>query len=226
MLEQSSFASHLENASAQWLSLTPQGVLHAFSSLTPSAEQLALQTLLRGAETQNMTDWLATVDLNSQEPEQEPVLEPESLLALALDKKWIELTSSAVQAPDTRLGDFIEYVIAPLSGNRRVVLSSDSGFVLGYVGVEEQDAEVLSAAAAEFGDYAQRQSQRGFGAAGRYVSFFSDPLLLLPDWSLVPFWVDGNGYWLAIGQEPLLNNQALVELVWGICIAAERFAAV
>lgn len=218
MSEQSTPASDV-NAQAQWLSLTPQGVLHAFASDHPSSEQRALQDLLRAENTQEVALWLAIVDASAAD------LDRHALLAQAQARNWVELTSHAVSAPDTRLGDFIEHVIAPLSGERQVVLAADSGFTLGFVGVDESMADTLSAAAVEFADYAQRQSQRGFGAAGRYVSFFSDPLLLLPDWSLVPLWVDGNGYWLAIGQEPLLNSQALVELVWGICIAGHRFTA-
>lgn len=37
----------------------------------------------------------------------------------------------------------------------------------------------------------------------------ADPEFLLPRFSSVPFWVDGAGYWLLLGGEPLLNNPAL-----------------
>jgi hypothetical protein len=36
--------------------------------------------------------------------------------------------------------------------------------------------------------------------------------------------VDGAGYWLVLGGEPLLNNPAMVELLWGIKAAGTRFA--
>ena len=39
----------------------------------------------------------------------------------------------------------------------------------------------------------------------------------------MPFWVDGSGYWLVVAGEPLLNNLAMVELVWSIRLAANRF---
>ena len=48
--------------------------------------------------------------------------------------------------------------------------------------------------------------------------------MLLPTTSFALFWVDGTGYWLIIGGEPLLNNTALVELIWGIRHAGDKFA--
>lgn len=39
------------------------------------------------------------------------------------------------------------------------------------------------------------------------------------------FWVDGIGYWLILGGEPLLNNRALVDLAWGLRIAGNKFSA-
>lgn len=202
-----------QTAEGSWLALTPQGVLHAFSSPEPDEQQQALQALLRADQALGVEQWLGAGQ------------EREALLATARQRHWVQLVNRPIQAPDTRLADFIQHVIAPLSGQSRAVLASDTGFSLGYVGVDEEKAELLSAAAADYAEYAVRQSQRGLLAVGHYVSFFSDPLLLIPDWSLVPFWVDGNGYWLALGQEPLLNNQALVELVWGVSIAGHRFAA-
>ena len=48
--------------------------------------------------------------------------------------------------------------------------------------------------------------------------------MLMPDTSLALFWVDSVGYWLILGGEPLLNNRALVELIWGIHAAGSKFA--
>ena len=74
-------------------------------------------------------------------------------------------------------------------------------------------------------DFAARQARRGWHGASRYVSFHTDPEFLLPSQSFLPFWVDGAGYWLVIAGEPLLNNPALVELLWGIKEAGTRFSA-
>jgi hypothetical protein len=55
------------------------------------------------------------------------------------------------------------------------------------------------------------------------VAFHRDPEFLLPSHAFLPFWVDGAGYWLVLMGEPLLNNPALVELLWGIKQAGTRF---
>ena len=196
----------------QWISLTPLGALSVFSAAEPDASQQALQTLLRADRSLTVAQWLGEQAGGSPE-----------LLEQAQQQHWVQLLARPIEAPDTRLADFIQHVIAPLSAERKAVLASESGFNLGQIGVSEEEAETLSAAAADYADFAGRQAQRGFAVAGRYVSFFNDPLMLIPEWSFVPFWVDGNGYWLVLGQEPLLNNQAFVELVWGVCIAAHCF---
>jgi hypothetical protein len=49
--------------------------------------------------------------------------------------------------------------------------------------------------------------------------------MLLPATTFMLFWVDGVGYWLILGGEPLLNNRALVELIWGIRVAGTKFSA-
>ena len=100
-----------------------------------------------------------------------------------------------------------------------VIGGANAGTASGY------GTDHVSAAAADFSDYARRQARRGFRMASRFVNFSSDPNLLLPDASFVPFWVDGSGYWLALFGEPLLNNPALVELIWGIKEAGMRFQA-
>ena len=72
-------------------------------------------------------------------------------------------------------------------------------------------------------DFAKRQKQRGWtGTAAPCRSTSID--MLLPTTTLMLFWVDGTGYWLILGGEPLLNNRALVELIWGIRTAGTKFA--
>ena len=70
----------------------------------------------------------------------------------------------------------------------------------------------------------KRQKQRGWTGTGRAVSFHEGIDMLLPTTTLMLFWVDGTGYWLILGGEPLLNNRALVELIWGIRTAGTKFA--
>lgn len=202
-------------AGGPWLMLTPSGVLHAFSRREPDPERRALQALLAAPQAQDAASWRARCD----------GVEADALLEAAARRHWVQVLHRPQPGPEVRLDDFAQHVIAPLSGERRAVLASESGFSLGHAGVSQEEADALSAAAADFSDYAARQARRGWDGAGRCVSFFSDPQLLLPDWSFVPFWVEGAGYWLAIGGEPLLNNLAMVELAWSIRLAGNRFAA-
>ena len=75
----------------------------------------------------------------------------------------------------------------------------------------------------EFFDFIQRQRQRGFRGSGRAISFYEGIDMLMPIASLVLFFVDGIGYWLILGGEPLLNSRALVEVVWSIRLTSGRY---
>jgi hypothetical protein len=57
------------------------------------------------------------------------------------------------------------------------------------------------------------------------ASFHDDAAMLIPTVSFVPFWVDSVDYCLVLGGEPLINNPAFVELVWGIQASGRRFAS-
>lgn len=201
----------VQQATSRWWMLTPGGALRAFGQPHPGPRERALQALLGRVETLDDAAWSAVSD------------DVASLRPLALAEGWIEPLARPIEGPDTRLADFIQHVITGLSGRRQAVLASEAGFCLGRVGYTEPEAEVLSAAAADYSAFAARQARRGWQGAQRFVSFCSDPELLMPDTSFVPFWVDGIGYWLVLAGEPLLNNPALVELLWGIQTAGNRF---
>lgn len=197
---------------AQWFMLTPTGVLRAFADKEPNETDQALQALVSGERALDAAAW---TEKNALAP---------TLVAQALKAGWVQALTRALPGPDAKLDDFLQHVIASLSGERRAVLASEGGFCLGRTGVDQDEAETLSAAAADYADFAARQARRGWRGASRYVSFHTDPEMLLPSYSFVPFWVDGAGYWLVLGGEPLLNNPAMVELLWGIKAAGTRFA--
>ena len=197
---------------SEWLMLTPTGVLHAFARQHPDDTELALQALLAGDRSLDAEGW---ADKAATAP---------SITAQALAQGWVQRLARPLQGPDAKLDDFLQHVIASLSGERRAVLASEEGFCLGRAGVDQEKADTLSAAAADYADFAARQERRGWAGATRYVSFHTDPEFLLPSYSFLPFWVDGAGYWLVLGGEPLLNNPALVELLWGIKETGSRFS--
>ena len=147
-----------------------------------------------------------------------------SLLPRALHDGWVHEVERELHAPDVRLDNYLPHAIAGLSGSRMAALASDDGFCLARVGYSQDDAETLCVAAADFFDFVARQKQRGFRGTGSAVSFHEGIDMLMPTTTFMLFWVDGTGYWLIVGGEPLLNNRALVELIWGIRVAGTKFA--
>ena len=190
--------------------LTPAGVLHAFAHKTPDDTAAALQSLLAGEHLLSLAAWAAVQPLAPD----------------VLERGWVQALRGSLRGPGARLDDFLQHVIASLLGKRRAVLASEGGFCLGRAGVGEQEAKLLCAATADYSDFAVQQARRGWDGATRYVSFHRDPEFLLPDQAFLPFWVDGAGYWLIVMGEPLLNNPALVELLWSFKQAETRFAAI
>ena len=196
----------------EWFMLTPAGALHAFMKEGPGETELALQALLTGDRALDAEAW------------GERSAHASSIAAQAIQEGWVQVLQRPLQGPDAKLDDFLQHVIASLSGERRAVLASEGGFCLGRSGIDQDEADALSAAAADYADFASRQARRGWQGAKGYVSFHVDADFLLPSFSFVPFWADGAGYWLIVTGEPLLNNSALVELLWGIKVAGTRFA--
>lgn len=201
------------NANPEWLILTPPGTQRAFGAREPDTVALALQEVLVADQAPTRTQW------------QQRTQTDDAHLAEWVNAGWLQSLSRSLPGPDARLDDFLQHVIAALSAERRAVLASDAGFCLGRCGIEPDEADALSAAAADFAEFAQRQARRGWGGALHAVSFHCDNDFLLPDWSFAPYWVDGTGYWLIVQGEPLLNNPALVELMWGLKVAGSRFRA-
>ena len=195
------------------LMLTPAGALLAFADRTPDDTAAQLQSLLPRGESPRRSDWLA------DQPGRP------ALLARALQEGWVHEVGRALEAPDVRLDNYLPHAIAGLSGSRTAALASDDGFCLARVGYSQDEADMLCVAAADFFDFVARQKQRGFKGTGRAVSFHEGIDMLMPTTTFMLFWVDGVGYWLILGGEPLLNNRALVELIWGIRVAGTRFQA-
>ena len=195
-----------------YLMLSPAGALYAFAQRQPDEVAAQLQTLMLQGQAQRRSSWLAQNSAHRV------------LLARALHEGWVQECERELQAPDTNLDNYLPHAIAGLSGNRTAALASDDGFCLARVGYSQDEADTLCVAAADFFSFVARQQARGWAGSGRAVSFFESIDMLLPTTSFALFWVDGTGYWLIIGGEPLLNHTALVELIWGIRQAGAKFA--
>lgn len=195
------------------LALTPCGVLYAFSQAEPERVQARLQTVLSAHELPTVEAWVRRASENP------------SLLEQGFACGWLHRVHRSLPAPDVKLDSFLSHVIGGLSGERKAALAASGGFCVGHVGYLQEQAETLCAAAADFSEFARRQRARGWYGASYMASFHKDVMMVMPTVSFVPFWVDGTDFCLVLGGEPLLNNPALVELIWGIKTAGARFAS-
>ena len=197
------------NADKTYVTLTPAGVFEAFSQAEPTEEQLSLQALLSQHETMLASVWLDTYS--------------NFWLDDFLEKGWVEKLSVFLPAPNLPLDQFLPYVVSSLSGKRRAAIGSGEGFCLTRTGYSQEEADMLSVAAADFSGFMLRQKQRGWAVESQAISFFQQVDLLIPETSFVFLWIDGSGYVLIIDGEPLTNNRAFVELVWALKTSGLRF---
>ena len=197
------------NADKTYLTLTPAGIFEAFSQQAPTDEQLALQDLLSYGQTCLAADWLQRYS--------------DAYLQRFIEQGWIEKLSLCLPAPSLPLDQFLPYVVASLSGKRRTAIGSEDGFCLARIGYSQEEADMLSVAAADFSSFMLRQKQRGWAVESQAISFFQQVDLLIPETSFVFLWIDGSGYVLVIDGEPLTNSRAFVELVWAIKSSGLKF---
>lgn len=190
------------DADKTYITLTPAGVFEAFSQSEPSEEQVALQALLSYQETMLAGVWLESYS--------------DFWLEEFLERGWLEKLTVFLPAPNLPLDQFLPYVVASLSGKRRAAIGTDEGFCLTRVGYSQEEADMLSVAAADFSGFMLRQKQRGWAVESQAISFFQQVDLLIPETSFVFLWIDGTGYTLIIDGEPLTNNRAFVELIWAL----------
>ena len=198
-----------DKAHKTYITLTPAGVFEAFSQSEPTDMQLALQALLSGRETLLVADWLEEYS--------------ELWLESFVEQGFIERLSTFLPAPNLPLDQFLPYVVASLSGKRRAAIASDEGFCLARIGYTQEEADMLSVAAADFSGFMIRQKQRGWAIESQAISFFQQIDLLIPETSFVFLWIDGGGYALILDGEPLTNNRAFVELIWALKTSGLKF---
>lgn len=197
------------NADKTYITLTPAGVFEAFSQNEPSEKQLSLQALLSENETMLAAVWFETYS--------------ELWIEEFMERGWIEQLSVFLPAPNLPLDQFLPYVVASLSGKRRAAIGSDEGFCLARIGYSQEEADMLSVAAADFSGFMLRQKQRGWAVESQAISFFRQVDLLIPETSFVFLWIDGAGYTLILDGEPLTNSRAFVELIWALNTSGLRF---
>lgn len=188
--------------------LTPAGVLESFSQAKPNEQQQALQAMLAPHTTLQADVW--------QERYSELWLE------MFMEEGWVELVDKALNAPNIALDKFLPYVAASLSGTRRAAIGTGDQICMARIGFSQKEAQDLCIAASDFFEFVKRQQERNWAIHGNAVSFFQQVGMLMATVSVVFLWINGTGYWLVLEGEPLLNNRAFIELVWGIKATHER----
>ena len=196
-------------ADNDYLILTPAGVLHAFSYIEANEKQQALQALLPSQHVSTANDWVQRYGA--------------IWLKQFIDEGWVEIIDKRLIAPTVSLDTFLPYVVASLSGKRRAAIGSHEGFCLARIGFTQKEADIVCVVAADFVEFLKRQQQRGWFVEGQGISFLSNIDMIMPTTTFIFLWINEAGYWLILEGEPLLNNRAFVELVWGLKVAGERF---
>ncbi len=132
---------------------------------------------------------------------------------------WIEGMDSPVTPPEGRLEDSLPELLAPLSGNGKVLLADDQGFYLCSQGFAHETAEELSALSADLATLHERHA----GLLKNNLGLRSNA------WAVVdaagnsevgfwPMYIGTQRFVLVAGGVPRLNQGALTRLIWALSI--------
>ncbi len=132
---------------------------------------------------------------------------------------WIEGMESPVTPPEGRLEDTLPDLLAPLSGNGKVLLADDQGFYLCSRGFAHETAEELSALSADLATLHERHA----GLLKSNLGLRSNA------WAVVdaagnsevgfwPMYIGEQRFVLVAGGVPRLNQPAVTQLIWALSI--------
>ncbi|MFW5426650.1 MAG: hypothetical protein ACKE8G_07300 [Methylophagaceae bacterium] len=132
---------------------------------------------------------------------------------------WLEGQKQQAVAPEGSLEDLLPEILAKLSDSGKVLLADEQGFYLSSQGFPHETAEELSALSADL-----------FSLYGRHQGLLKNNLgLETSAWAVVdaagngqigfwPLWVGKHRFVLVIKGVPLLNQVALMKLIWVLSI--------
>ncbi len=132
---------------------------------------------------------------------------------------WIEGMDAPVTPPEGRLEDTLPELLAPLSGNGKVLLADEQGFYLCSQGFAHETAEELSALSAGLATLHERHA----GLLKNNLGLRSNA------WAVVdaagnsevgfwPMYIGQQRFVLVAGGMPRLNQPALTQLIWALSI--------
>ncbi len=132
---------------------------------------------------------------------------------------WIEGSDAPLSPPEGRLEDILPDLLAPLSGNGKVLLADEQGFYLSAQGFPHETAEELSALSADLATLHERHA----GLLKNNLGLRSNA------WAVVdaagnsevgfwPMYVGTQRFVLVVGGMPRLNQPAFTRLIWALSI--------
>jgi hypothetical protein len=197
-----------------YLSPTPAGAYYCVSGESDTPSRNLLQVLMQ----KRLPPALSVHALQSWTG----IDDDEEILALLYRMQslgWLEGQKHQQSAPDGSLEDVLPDLLADLSDSGKVLLADEQGFYLCSQGFPHETAEELSALSADLSSLYQRHQ----GLLQNNLSLETSA------WALVdaagngqigfwPLWVGTHRFVLVIKGVPLLNQPALMKLIWVLSI--------
>ncbi len=196
-----------------YVSPTPAGAYFCVSGDSDVPARRVLQALLKQA---------TSLSLSVDELKLWSGLDDDGALALLYRMQtlgWLQGTEHQQAAPSGSFEDVLPEILSSLSDSGKVLLADEQGFYLSSQGFPHETAEELSALSADL-----------FSLYGRHQNVLKNNLgLETSAWAVVdaagngqvgfwPLWVGKHRFVLIIKGVPLLNQTALMKLVWLLSI--------
>ena len=193
---------------------TPAGAYFCVSGEDDSPSRKILNALLKKAASQplNIDELIPLAGLTNED-------ELLSLLYRMQTLGWLDGADSQEIAPEGELENILPELLGSLSDSGKVLLADEQGFYLSSQGFPHETAEELSALSADI-----------FSMYERHKGLLKNNLSLdTSAWAVVdasgngqigfwPMWIGGHRFVLIIKGVPLLNQSALMRLVWVLSI--------
>ena len=193
---------------------SPAGAYYAVSRPEEEAPRRLLRSLLK----QSAAPLLSTDGLRSWSgiEDDDSVME---LLSHIQALGWIEGSDAPLTPPPGRLEDTLPELLAPLSGNSKVLLADEQGFYLCSQGFAHETAEELSALSADLATLHERHA----GLLKNNLGLRSNA------WAVVdaagnsevgfwPMYIGKQRFVLVVGGMPRLNQPTFTHLIWALSI--------
>ncbi len=198
---------------------TPAGAYYAVSRPVAATPRKLLRNLLQ-RDVSPLLTMQGIQELSGVTSEAEATM----LLKRLQKQGWVQGTTDIHRAPQGNLATLLPAMLAPLSGNGKVLLADYQGFFIAGCGFDQEKVEEISALSA---DLASLQD--------RHMKLLTRDLdMSTSAWALVdaagnsqlgfwPLYIGEQRFVLAVEGLPCLNQQVLVELIWALTV---RYGAI